>query len=255
MKLLKFSDANKQAKLGQIKEFIPNANIHSLSLPSGYTCPFADECLSKADRNTGKITDGKNTKFRCFSTSTESVFPTVRNQRWHNFDLLRKIKNVNDMAKLINDSLPTKANIIRIHVGGDFFNAKYFNAWLKVASMNKNIIFYAYTKSIKFWIDSLNGDGLRIPTNLILNASRGGTQDHLIDEYNLKCAEVVYSVEQAEELGLEIDHDESHAIIGTKSFALLIHGTQPKGTDAAQAKKNLEAKNIKHSYSRVKATA
>ena len=246
--LLKFSKEN--AKLESIKDYIPNAKVFSFSLPSGYTCPQALDCLSKADRTTGKVTDGKHTKFRCFSTSTESVFPTVRKQRWHNFDLLRKIKNVNDMAKLINDSLPTQANIIRIHIGGDFFNARYFNAWVKVASMNKNTIFYAYTKSIKLCIDSLNGDGLRIPTNLILNASRGGTQDHLIDEYNLKCAEVVYSVEQAEELGLKIDHDESHAIIGTESFALLIHGTQPKGSKSAQAIKDLKSKNIKFSYSK-----
>ena len=90
--LLKFSKEN--AKLENIKDYISEhsfeyltlkkqkfPNIASFSLPSGYSCPFADECLSKADRNTGKVTDGKNTKFRCFSTSTESVFPTVRNQK------------------------------------------------------------------------------------------------------------------------------------------------------------------------------
>jgi hypothetical protein len=42
----------------------------------------------------------------------------------------------------------------------------------------------------------------------------------------------VFSVEEAEAKGLEIDYDERHAIIGRgreNSFALLIHGTQPKG--------------------------
>ena len=45
---------------------------------------------------------------------------------------------------------------------------------------------------------------------------------------------VVFSEEEAEQKGLEIDHDDAHAL-GKKSFALLLHGTQPKGSEASKA--------------------
>ena len=67
---------------------------------------------------------------------------------------------------------------------------------------------------------------------------------------NLKYAKVVFSEEEAAELGLEIDHDDSHAYGGDKSFALLIHGTQPSDTMAAKAKNTLVASGVKHSYGR-----
>ena len=72
----------------------------------------------------------------------------------------------------------------------------------------------------------------------------------MLDEYSLKVAEVVFSLEEAEEKGLEIDHDESHAIAGSKSYALLIHGTQPKGTKANQSMRDNKAKGVEFSYSR-----
>ena len=74
-----------------------------------------------------------------------------------------------------------------------------------------------------------------IPSNLILTASRGGHWDSKIEENAFKCAEVVFSEQEAIDKGLEIDHDDSHAVFGKKSFALLLHGTQPKGSDASKA--------------------
>ena len=73
----------------------------------------------------------------------------------------------------------------------------------------------------------------------MLTASRGGHHDELIDAEDLKCAEVVFSEEEAAEKELEIDHDDSHAAYGDESFALLIHGTQPKGSEASQALQKL----------------
>ena len=224
--MLKFSKEN--SKL---------VNIMSLSLSSGWSCPFANECYSKADPATGKISDGPDTKFRCFSASQESLYPAVRNQRLHNFNLLKNVKTVEELVQIIQQSLP-KVNrkglgrIIRIHVAGDFFNQKYFDAWLTVAKNNPDRIFYAYTKSLQYWVNRIS----EIPTNFKLNASRGGKLDHLIKDYNLKYAEVVFSEQEAIDKGLEIDHDDSHAYDYNHSFALLLHGTQPKGSKAAVAK-------------------
>lgn len=223
--LLKFSQGN--AKLDK--------NIFTFSLPSGFACPHALDCLSKANRETGKITDGKKTAFRCFSASQEALYPTVRKQRWHNFDALKGATK-DQMSGLIFLSIPSKATMIRIHVGGDFFSQAYFDAWIDVARLMPEVTFYAYTKSLPYWIARLGS----IPSNLILTASRGGRKDDLIDQYNLREARVVFSVEEAESLGLEIDHDDSHAYRNGPSFALLIHGTQPKGSKAASAKNALK---------------
>jgi hypothetical protein len=145
-----------------------------------------------------------------------------------NFDLL-KGKTRDEMYDLILASLPVETSIVRIHVSGDFFNEAYFGAWIDVAKARSATKFYAYTKSIHLW-HKLESE---IPANLILTASEGGRFDAQINGF--KRAKVVFSEEQAAALGLEIDHDDSHAYDGNESFALLLHGTQPKGTIAAKA--------------------
>ena len=73
---LKFGNPN--AKLKQLTKKL-KLKLSTFSLPSGHTCPGALDCLSKADRDTGKITDGKHTEFRCFQASAEAVYPSLRN--------------------------------------------------------------------------------------------------------------------------------------------------------------------------------
>jgi hypothetical protein len=88
---------------------------------------------------------------------------------------------------------------------------------------------------------------------MVLTASRGGRLDHLIDEHNLRESVVVYSEQEADDLGLVIDHDDSHAAIPCNrynSFALLIHGQQPKGSKASEAIKELKKNKVKFSYSK-----
>jgi hypothetical protein len=207
----------------------------TFSLPAGYSCPFAKLCLSKANRKTGRIKDGNETEFRCFAASQESLFPSVRMSRWNNFEKLREASTVEGMANLIQSSLPNGATLIRVHVSGDFFNESYFLAWLNVALNNPRIIFYGYTKAVKYLVEYAKV----IPGNFRFTASFGGTDDALIEKHGLKYAKVVYSVEEAERLGLEIDHDDSHASFGEDSFGLLLHGTQPVNTPANEALKKL----------------
>ena len=243
-KKLNFIKATKQAKLKSVEQWLnKKIQIYSFSLPSGYSCPFAHDCATKSNKINGKITDGKYTKYRCFSATDEARSTTARKSRWHNFDTLKKL-NKNEMVEVINASIPPKMELCRIHVGGDFFNQKYFDAWLEVCKLNPSIIFYAYTKSIPYWVNRIN----EIPENLELNASRGSRVDDLIDTHKLKTAEVVFSLAEAKQKNLEIDHNEYHAIKSKNSFALLIHGTQPKNSSASEAIKNLKKNNIKYSY-------
>ena len=255
--MLKFSKANAKTQAlkndSELADYLTDKRkIYSLDLLSGYSCPYAEKCLSKAvvqPDGKRKIKDGKKTEFRCFSASQEVQYTNVYNSRKHNFDLLRK-QNHEEMVSLINGSLPENAGIVRIHVAGDFFSLPYMHAWYMVAALNPNVLFYAYTKSLKFWVGGINE--LPILHNFVLTASMGGTQDHVTENYGLRKTVVVFSEAEAAELGLEIDHDDSHAAkpsLRDQDFALLIHGTQPAGSKAAQALKELKGKG---SYSRKK---
>jgi hypothetical protein len=55
---------------------------------------------------------------------------------------------------------------------------------------------------------------------------------------------VVKDDAEAAALGLEVDHDDSHCF-GDKPFALLVHGTQPKGSEMGKAirQRRLEGKH------------
>lgn len=239
MQKLSFSKGN--AKLGRA--------IHTFSLPSGHTCPGARDCLAKVPRLGGQLQDGKATVFRCFAASQEAMYPSVRQSRWNNFDLLRGLSS-EQMTELILASLPSDAQIVRVHVAGDFFSQAYFCAWMRAAAQRPEVLFYAYTKSVKTWLANREV----VPSNFKLTASEGGTHDHLIKEHQLKHATVVFSPEQAERLGLAIDHDDSLAYGQDGSFALLLHGTQPKGSEAAKSLSALKAQG--HTgYSAKKAVA
>lgn len=249
-------------RISKPNEKIPHYNFN---LPAGFTCPYASSCHSRADRETGKITDfgsrgdEDEDDFRCYAASQEALYPDVRKLRWSNFDALTSIgkTNVNGMAKAIinaiEKTMPRAYNFLRLHVSGDFFNRPYLNAWIKVAQHFPQMIFYTYSKSVPFFI------GTTLPDNFRVTFSKGGTEDDLIDQNKLKFAVVVFNEEEAanyvwydksgkKNVGLEIDHDDSHAWKDNKPFALLIHGVQPKGSVAAKALKDLGGIAGKSSY-------
>ncbi len=236
MNLLKLGVGN--AKLTQ--------QVAVFDLVAGWSCPFAKDCAEKVDRITGKLIPNPNSKFRCFAAVSELISPDARKKRWYNFDLIKSCKTEKSIAELIINSLNAnkkakQAPYVRIHSSGDFFSQKYFNAWIIVANAMPEKTFYAYTKSLKFWVNRLG----EIPANFRLNASKGGKTDDLIEKYNLKNVEVVFSIEEAKTKGLEIDHDDSLAISSeVKKFALLIHGGQLAGSEASKAVQKLKKEGI-----------
>ena len=254
--MVKFSKANAKLEalydVPELERWLQDRRkVYSFDLLSGWSCPQAKDCLSKVVQigDSRKIKDGKDCQFRCFSASQKATFPSAYNKRKANFDAMRSFKSSYSMACAIADAMPDDLGICRIHVAGDFFNQKYFRAWHLVAEWYPDCLFYAYTKSLNYWVDDIDD----LPKNLVLTASRGGRLDHLIDEHNLRESVVVYSEEEADDLGLVIDHDDSHAAIPSQrhnSFALLIHGQQPKGSDASKAIKELKANKVKFSYSK-----
>ena len=208
-----------------------------LSLPSGYTCPFADACKTLTNRHGQKFTSTNKTimdmgQFRCYSASAESRYTKVRDNRWENYDMLKAAKTVGGMSELLVKSIRNykmkSGNFLlfRIHEAGDFFSQVYFDAWIKTCNEYPEVKFYAYTKSLPFWVARLNS----IPSNLKLIASKGGTYDEMIAKYNLRYADVVNSVEEAKEKRLRIDVDDSLAYSTNDNFALLLHGGQKEKT-------------------------
>lgn len=221
MDLLKFSSSNsKMNKLAKFKN-LKGRQVVSFDLPAGYTCPMASLCLSKADRVTGKITDGKDAQFRCYASSLEAVFKPARAMHWHNFDLLRKSDN---MVELIENSLPADIKIVRIHSSGDFFNKKYFQAWVAVAVNHPEISFFAYTKILPYV-------SVELPKNFGLVYSMGGKLDNQIT--NEPRAYVVQTSLDAEKMGLPVSClvnpvDDFDYVMSRQSFALVLHGIQPR---------------------------
>ena len=243
MQKLRFGSKN--AKLDQLAA-ATGRKVYTFSLLSGHTCPYAKICHSRAmvrSDGTRYVQDGKHTQFRCFSASQEAFYTNVYKHRNDNTEAILACGNDRQkIASLILDSLPKGTGyIIRIHVGGDFKTQNYFDAWLDVARQRPDITFYAYTKSLPFWVKRRDN----IPDNVILTASRGGMKDELIDRHGLREAVVVYSEAEAEKLGYAIDHDDTHAALteySEQSFALLIHGLQPAKSKARAAVKALNGK-------------
>ena len=228
--LLKMSKGNKKLK-----------NTLIFDLPSGKTCPKANECLAYVVMNAkGKteLKEGENNIFRCYAASQENQYPNVYKARKYNLDLiLKSLKGEYGFYKtyeLINNSIQKhktrNINKVRIHSSGDFFSGEYLRAWFAVARLNPLMKFYCYSKSL-----DLFGTNVSIPNNFYLTASMGGKRDDLIHKgFFKRYAIVVNSEAEAIKKGIEhtgkpykIDKDDS-SCFEPDPFALLIHGTQKK---------------------------
>ena len=152
--------------------------FYEWNLPTGWSCPSAKECLVKVDKDTGKM-ENKSNQYKCYSASAER-FPGVRKSRWNNFE----------QSKKEIPPLPKNCKSVRIHSSGDFYSQDYFDKWIDYCAENKDVEFWAYTKSINYWVKRIN----KIPSNLILTASYGGKYDNLISEYNLKNVIVIKEI-------------------------------------------------------------
>ena len=242
--VLTISEPN--SKLGQIA-------APSLSLPAGYTCPFADTCKSYVQRD-GKMDftnpEGNKTIIkdvgdtRCYAASAEAAYPSTRRMRWRNFDLIEEVfadGGVDAVAGLLVRSIAhyesenPRIKLFRIHDSGDFFKQWYLDAWIETAKLLPHVLFYAYTKSLPFWAKRKEV----VPKNLRLIASEGGTKDALISKEGFRRAVIVRDTGEAIRKRLHVDVNDFLAAFGDKDFALLLHGVQPAASgNSRQAMEN-----------------
>ena len=85
---------------------------HEFNLPAGWSCPMAVDCLTKADRDTGKLVK-TGPGYRCYAAVAER-FPSVRDTRWANFEEVKRI--LKDPDALFD--IPARATHVRIHGSG-----------------------------------------------------------------------------------------------------------------------------------------
>lgn len=227
--LLPFSFSHGNAKL-------PDSTL-IFSLPAGHTCPGANLCLSLAHCDTGKISDGPNTQFRCYAASEETR-PSVRDLRWRNYDLIRRLgpDHLKDhLAFSVAAARSHKTTHVRWFGSGDCFSPYLRDALIHCADSIPDLVFYLYTKNLTIWLD---GPSLRsLPSNFYLTASYGGRFDDLLQQGLFpRTARVVFSQEEADALDLPIDFNDSYAYDPVPThFAHLVHGTQPAGSEAGKA--------------------
>jgi len=236
-------------------------DVITFSLPAGWTCPWANTCLKKVERyrvvdpnkvNTSKVSKrtgldvpykgdvvvhkGKNSQFDCFAANQEMQYDTVRENRWHNFDLLLAAGTYMDQADLIMKSLTFFFDNegfrtdVRIHESGDFYSGEYLKAWMEVAKKMPENKFYAYTKSLPL-VQKYQNELKDIP-NLSITLSEGGRKDSELGNIDIKQAKVFNTPEDLLAAGLILDLDDNLAKEKggkDKNFGLLIHGTQEAG--------------------------
>ena len=113
---------------------------NTFGLPSGktYSCPGETSVCASV----------------CYAGKLEKLFPTVKKNLLHNWELL-KDADQNTMEALLTDMIADfkkdcekrKAPLLfRIHWDGDFFNDTYTNAWKSIILNNIDIQFWVYTR-------------------------------------------------------------------------------------------------------------
>lgn len=212
-----------------------------MCLPVGYSCPGAEECMTRVDQDLVKIIDGPNQRFRCSAAEAE-LNQEERSLRWLNYRLLVRAASAKRMAALIEHSLPKRASYMQVHDGGDYFNSEYFHAWCIVAENHPEMVIRSSTKSLEEVTPVIKDNGL--PDNLKLTLSWGGKKDAFIDAVRSLAEEhgatvgdasVIFHPDKAGELPIAVDDEE--ALDASISFVKLLHSRQPDDTEAAEAVK------------------
>lgn len=67
---------------------------------------------------------------------------------------------------------------VRIHDSGDFLSDEYLLAWLTIAELTPDVLFFAYTKEVSRFRRVAEGAA---PANFLWVYSLGGREDHLLD--------------------------------------------------------------------------
>tara|TARA_R110000744_G_scaffold304025_1_gene412599 strand:- start:1306 stop:1929 length:624 start_codon:yes stop_codon:yes gene_type:complete len=190
-----------------------NAKIFNFSIPayktkSGkITCPFAAACVKYCYAQKGNYTR----------------FPIVQELMEKKYEISKQT----NFNSLMNEEIKKKkATHVRIHDSGDFYSIKYLQKWIQIAEFNPSIIFYAYTKSIKFFVNDLfpDTDTLLLPDNMKIIFSEGSKTDELINAREHRHARIFKTSEELNAAGyIDASENDLQAITDNKKVGLIFH--------------------------------
>jgi len=182
--------------------------IANKSLEGKSTCPFAKGCLG-AD-------------YKCYAQKGAYAWPKVK-EAYNNRYLLSKQDN---FINIMNEAIQKKkVDILRLHDSGDFYSVDYLNKWIQIANDNKEVIFYAYTKSIPFFKRSKEMDTtFLLPKNLIIIFSEGSKKDNLINITKDRHSRIFKDINEMIKQGyVNASDNDLNAITNNKKVGLLLH--------------------------------
>lgn len=170
---------------------IPAMNARLSDGRNFVTCPHAGVCAKL-----------------CYARSGTYQFSNVKAAHLRNLEA-----TLNDLSgwtrEVINELMAPKfrgGKAVRIHDAGDFYSLDYLNAWVLIAQATPDVLFYAYTKEVAMVKEVV------LPSNFAILFSKGGTQDHLINE-NDRHAEVFPDLESLIAAGyMDQEGSDLHAV-------------------------------------------
>lgn len=202
--------------------------VRNGSLYTMKTCPNAGECASLCYACQG----GYNFK--------SSMIAHARNLNEY-LNYPNRLK-----ARLIDSINNTNLNAFRIHDSGDFFNKTYALWWFSIIEALPHIQFYAYTKQVKMFKETLKTN---IPKNLSLIFSYGGKEDHLIDESTDRHSKVWMTKGEMKKAGYSdtTKSDKNASNPKIKNIGLVYHGIMnvSRFNDMSMGTKTLTVVQIK----------
>ena len=182
-----------------------NMRVLNFSLPAYKTitgktvCPFAKDCIEY-----------------CYAQKGNYKYPSVIKGLNNRYELSKTDEFIPKMNATIILERPTH---VRIHDSGDFYSIAYLKKWVDIATQNNDVIFYAYTKSIKFFID-----GLKLPKNMKIIFSEGSKTDNLINVNKHRHARIFKSKELLKAAGyINASDNDLKAITSNKKVGLVYH--------------------------------
>jgi len=188
-----------------------NMRVLNFSLPAYKTitgktvCPFAKDCIKY-----------------CYAQKGNYRYPSVIKGLNNRYELSKTDQFVPKMNATIILERPTH---IRIHDSGDFYSIEYLNKWVQIANDNKDVIFYAYTKSIPFFKrNKKNNNNWLLPKNLKIIFSEGSKKDNLINTTKDRHARIFKSKELLKAAGyIDASDNDLKAITDNKRVGLVYH--------------------------------
>jgi len=135
------------------------ANTFGLPAGKAYSCPGATSVCETV----------------CYAGKLEKIFPTVKVNLLHNWELL-KDADYETMVSLLNEMImdfkkdcikKDAPRLFRIHWDGDFFNDTYAYAWKQIIMNHSDIQFWVYTrvKSAALMINGIDNLSLYYSTD------------------------------------------------------------------------------------------